>query len=309
MKVAAKAAARHMAWKMGRKDKKRMKCRKFPQGVAARLDILYLPDTDRGHLLDIYYPKYTHEKLPLILNIHGGGLVYGCKELNREFNMNMAAQGYTVIGLNYRLIPKVVLREQIQDILDALRWIAGHDDQYPYDLNHVYITGDSEGALLGLYAGAISGSKKLQKIFKTEGVHFKIRAFGFISGVFYTGKKEGLGKIQMLLYKSREKKEKYYPYLKTPYGILKNYQMPPCYLVSDNEDRAEDYSKEFVKLLSKYGYVYQFHTWKPMEGRELEDAFCVKHPTWEESKSTIQEMLSFFEQSKSVSLEEMIARE
>lgn len=309
MNITARAAAGHMAFRMGNKDKKRMKSRKFPQGVAARLDVPYLPDTDRGHLLDIYYPKYTHEKLPLILNIHGGGFVYGCKELNREFNMNMAAQGYTVIGVNYRLIPKVVLREQIQDILDALQWVAGHDDQYPYDLNHVYITGDSEGAFLGLYAGAVSGSPKLQKIFKTDGVPFKIRAFGFISGAFNTCKKERFGKIQTLLYKNREKKEKYYPYLKNPCGILKNYKMPPCYLVSDDEDRAEDYSKEFVRLLSKYGYIYQFHSWKPMDGRELEDAFCVKHPAWEESKSAIQEMLSFFEQSKSFNLEEMIGEE
>lgn len=309
MKIAAKAAARYMAWIMGKNDRKRIKHQKLPQGVAVRKDIAYLPDKNKGHLLDIYYPKYTHEKLPLIINIHGGGLVYGYKEINREFNMHMAAQGYTVISLNYRLIPKVTVMEQIQDILDAFLWIEGHDDQYPYDLKQVYVTGDSAGAYLALYAGAVSGSAKMQKIFKMKGVEFKIRAYGFISGMFYISKKDQIGKMQSLLFHNREKKEKYYPYLKNPSGLLKNYKMPPCYLVTSDEDMIQDYSKEFVKLLGKYEYPYQFHNWKAIEGKKLEHVFCVTHPSQEEGRVTIQEMLSFFEQSKSMYFSDLANKE
>ena len=62
--------------------------------------------------------------LPVYIDIHGGGFTYGYKELNRNFNVHLAEQGFAVFSLNYRPAPQTDLRGQLADIQAALRWIA-----------------------------------------------------------------------------------------------------------------------------------------------------------------------------------------
>ena len=40
---------------------------------------LIFRDGNKYHLLDIYYPENAAEKLPVIIDIHGGGLMYAEK--------------------------------------------------------------------------------------------------------------------------------------------------------------------------------------------------------------------------------------
>lgn len=64
-------------------------CRIFESGDARRIakqkqdisdliiqkDIPYLKDGDQGHLFDVYRPPSADEHAPVMINIHGGGLV------------------------------------------------------------------------------------------------------------------------------------------------------------------------------------------------------------------------------------------
>jgi len=48
----------------------------FPEGVRCSTDIAYADDGIKAHLLDIYRPEDSQEKvLPVIINVHGGLLV------------------------------------------------------------------------------------------------------------------------------------------------------------------------------------------------------------------------------------------
>lgn len=51
-----------------------------PDDVEAVFDLSYAVNQDEYNLLDIYYPKGTDNKLPVIVSIHGGGYVYGTKK-------------------------------------------------------------------------------------------------------------------------------------------------------------------------------------------------------------------------------------
>ena len=53
---------------------KRIASQTEPEGLEQILDIPYIDDGEKGHLLDIYYPQGTTEKLPVIIDIHGGGI-------------------------------------------------------------------------------------------------------------------------------------------------------------------------------------------------------------------------------------------
>ena len=57
-------------------DAKRMAKQNLPDGIVAVVDIPYIDDGKKEHLLDIYYPEGTEAPLPVIIDIHGGGLMY-----------------------------------------------------------------------------------------------------------------------------------------------------------------------------------------------------------------------------------------
>ena len=64
-------------------------------------NIPYIDDGTRAHQLDIYIPHdaimLAVHNLPVYIDVHGGGFVYGYKELNRNFCIALARRGFAVI--------------------------------------------------------------------------------------------------------------------------------------------------------------------------------------------------------------------
>lgn len=78
----------------------------FPDDVKEIKNVPYASDGLPAHRLDIYRPrKAGGQKLPVIVNVHGGGLIIGCKEFNRYFCANLCKKGYLVFSVEYRLVP------------------------------------------------------------------------------------------------------------------------------------------------------------------------------------------------------------
>lgn len=75
--------------------------------------------------------------LPVIVDVHGGGWVYGNKELNEYYCMELAKLGFVVCDINYRLCPVTDLKGQVQDVTAALQWIFDHIHQYGGDSEQI----------------------------------------------------------------------------------------------------------------------------------------------------------------------------
>ena len=57
-----------------------------------------------GIFLDVYRPKLNIKgKLPVIMSVHGGGWVYGDKDVYQWYCMNLAQRGFAVVNYSYRL--------------------------------------------------------------------------------------------------------------------------------------------------------------------------------------------------------------
>ena len=96
----------------------------MPKGVQVQTDIPYIDDGDKAHLMDIYRPEGSEDKLlPVIVNIHGGGLLIGNKEFNRFFCAKLAKLGYLVFSIEYRLVPDCMVYDQFYDV-----WFAALSD-------------------------------------------------------------------------------------------------------------------------------------------------------------------------------------
>ena len=83
-------------------------------------DIPYIDEGTRAHQLDIYIPHdaimCAARNLPVYIDVHGGGFVYGYKELNRNFCIALARRGFAVISISYRVYPQADFLGQLQDV-------------------------------------------------------------------------------------------------------------------------------------------------------------------------------------------------
>ncbi len=126
----------------------------FPGGVKAYRDVAYqqLP----GYIpqvVDIYVPA-TKGPHPLVLYIHGGGWVGGhTRHSGALANFpavlaQLAAEGFTVASLEYRLSGEAKFPAQLQDSKAALRFLGDHAAQYKIDPSRVGVWGGSAGGHL-----------------------------------------------------------------------------------------------------------------------------------------------------------------
>lgn len=112
-------------------------------------DISYTTKTDayaqERLKLDIYYPEGVKD-CPVIIWFHGGGLEGGNKEIPKELQNH----NYVVVGVNYRLLPKVQVDQTIDDAAEAVAWVFKNISHYGGDTKRIVITGHSAGGYLSM---------------------------------------------------------------------------------------------------------------------------------------------------------------
>lgn len=126
----------------------------FPKGVKGYRDIVY--QQINGHvpqIVDIYVPS-TKGPHPLVLYIHGGGWVGGhtrhsgaLADFPRALAV-LAAEGFVVASLEYRLSGDAKFPAQVQDAKASLRFLRDNAAKYRIDPSRVGIWGGSAGGHL-----------------------------------------------------------------------------------------------------------------------------------------------------------------
>lgn len=166
----------------------------FPEGVIEQKDIRYLDDRIEAHRLDIFRPADRDgDTLPVIVNVHGGGLLLGSKEFNRFFCARLSALGFLVYSIEYRLVPDCEFYEQLSDFSDAMNFIKDRIVSDHGDPSRVYAVGDSGGACLLVYGTAAGNCPAVAKAAHITPSALKFRALGLISGMFYTTRFDKIG--------------------------------------------------------------------------------------------------------------------
>lgn len=279
-------------WKIAEEnDKERLSKQTKPDGIRAIIDIPYIDDGNRYHLLDVYYPENTTEPLPVIIDIHGGGWVYGTKEVNKVYCMKLAKKGYTVFNINYRLIPDCTFAEQMNDVSKALKWIDENLSEYPCNKDKIYLTGDSAGGQLASYACIINESDELCSLFSFEKSNFKANALGLISPNLYMTPFDFKNVYCRRLLGKDYKNLPYVNYL-TLDALLKKSEMPPAFFATSvNDYMAVRQTVGAYEILKAHGSDAELLNW---DKEELTHAFSVLEPDKEESIETTEKMLQFF---------------
>ncbi len=277
------------------RDKKVLSAQPLPCGVTALCDIPYADDGETGHLLDIYFPEEAEGKLPVVIDIHGGGFVYGDKELNRLFGYHIAKRGYTVFNLNYRLASDAVkVPGQVQDIMRALRFIQEHIKDYPADETQVFLMGESAGGVLAVMAALLLKSPRLRKLFNTPETGLNIKALAIFCGMMrFDAKSIGYRGMRSMCFEKGYQKQDIYRNMifdQLPEMAL----LPPVFLSTSQEDELKSMTLDFLRTLQKNKIPCQLKCFPKGQQKRLGHIFAILHPGYEESIELIEEMLAFF---------------
>ncbi len=144
----------------------------FPGGVTGLPDVTYATLMGfRPLTLDLYLPPAAKRKPggdPVVLYIHGGGWVTGHARQSGAFVnwpdvlATLAARGYVVASLNYRLSGEARFPAAEQDIKASLRWLRAHAEKYGIDKSKALVWGGSAGGHLAALTGVSCGVKGLE---------------------------------------------------------------------------------------------------------------------------------------------------
>lgn len=267
-----------------------------PDNIEKITDIPYIDDENIYHQLDVYYPEGTTEKLPVIIDIHGGGWMYGNKELNEYYCLSLASRGYTVFNINYRLAPDVTVNEQLQDCAYALKWISENMKNYPCDMDNILLTGDSAGGQLAVYSAALLQSDELRNIFDVVDGNIQPTALLLTSPVSYMNDGSPLSLYTKILWGKDYKEKSTYEYMNLD-QIIDYVQLPPTYLITSSGDTlAHSQTVKAYDLLNSKGVECKLADYDKVDGKKLVHVFSVLYPFDTAGETAINEALDYFEE-------------
>lgn len=96
-------------------------------------------------MLDVYIPKDI-KNFATIVWFHGGGITGGAKEIPQA----LKERGYAIIGVGYRLSPKVKAPAYIEDAAAAVAWAFKNIRRFGGDEKQIYLSGHSAGGYLAM---------------------------------------------------------------------------------------------------------------------------------------------------------------
>jgi acetyl esterase len=116
--------------------------------VHVERNVPYRRSGKRSHLLDVYRRKDATGSLPSIVYIHGGAFSMMSKDTHRIMAYVLAAQGYQVFNVNYRLGPVHAYPRPLKDAISAFEWVLDNGAKYGANTAKLAIIGESAGANL-----------------------------------------------------------------------------------------------------------------------------------------------------------------
>lgn len=150
-------------------------------------DVAYSPEGGRATSGNLFFEKTrlaSGEKLPILVNIHGGGFVMGDKDYRESLCEFYAHNGFFVFDINYRMPPEVVFPVLCNDCIDALNFLPALAEDYPIDLDRIVVSGDSSGGYLTAYVAALAYDEKLREAVGGHELKVKLAAIAPFCGIY-----------------------------------------------------------------------------------------------------------------------------
>ena len=140
----------------------------FPGGVTMTEMTYGTPQGFRPLTLDLYQPQGKSDPRPVLVFIHGGNWVGGDSRHDSPFGdfpgllASIAARGYVVASVNYRLAGEAHFPAAVIDVKTAIRYLRDHAGDYNLDGTRFAAWGVSAGGHLAAMIGVTCGVAALE---------------------------------------------------------------------------------------------------------------------------------------------------
>lgn len=116
-------------------------------------DVVYKDLAGRTLKVDLYRPEGSApSKRTAILLVHGGGWAFGERGMVAPLAIQLAAQGFLAVAVEYRLVPEAPWPAQRDDVVAAARWTAQNAERLGIEPDRVVLLGFSAGGHLAMMA-------------------------------------------------------------------------------------------------------------------------------------------------------------
>jgi acetyl esterase/lipase len=123
--------------------------------VAEPIEEFAYAERETGPLkLRVCRPTGSVRHAIVVLHLHGGAWRVGTPASLDSRSTRLAAHGYTVIQVQYRLLGEAAWPAPITDLRSAIRWVVDHADELGVRPNAVVLWGHSAGAHIALMTAA-----------------------------------------------------------------------------------------------------------------------------------------------------------
>ena len=265
---------------------------RIPEDVQEYLDVPYQGAGGVPLAVDIFRAKRPEPRpLPVVIMIHGGGLVVGTRKMSRTFCENLAEQGFLVFAPEYRRMTETDVFQEMEDVLSAFTFVSGKLTEYGGDPDRVAVVSESAGSYLSVYAVAAIGSATLRMVFGLQPVALRVRALACFSGFFYTTRKDVVGLTYgRNLYGDRRKDPSFIRYTDPECPEVMEH-LPPVFLVGSEADFLRNYTKRYAAALREAGHPCTLIYYE--DNKELTHAFPALKPGIPESKDVLDKLVKW----------------
>lgn len=271
--------------------------------ILIKKDLNY-PSKDGRNQYDLYLPKNSKHRLPVIIWIHGGAFVAGEKSGVENWAVMLANEGYAVVAVDYQWAPEIKYPGQVRQIEECITELQNKEKEgMPLDMSNVILAGDSAGAHIAAQAALLATNPLYEK---ELGVASALKKENLKTILLYCGPYNveqilTVEKPLLQFFTSRigwamlgDKHWQKGEAISTT--TIKNYvtsEFPPAYIADGNSGSFEKEGKELVAELKKNGVKVQslfFDKEKKEVGHEYQ--FDLSS---EEGMQTYQETVCFLE--------------
>lgn len=103
-------------------------------------------NTEEGKVRILTYNMENEDKLPLYVDIHGGGFVLGNAEMDDPFMMNIALKANVkIINIDYSLAPEFPFPKALKECYAVIKYSKEHHEEFGIDPEKIAVGGHSAG--------------------------------------------------------------------------------------------------------------------------------------------------------------------
>ncbi len=130
------------------------------EGTELRMDVYQSADSSLAPLGS----GSPSAKAPCVLVVHGGSWRTGDRTEQNRLNAYLAARGYVVVAVDYRLAPQWRFPAARDDVADAISYLKSHPAEFGIDPDRLVLVGRSAGGQLALLTAYTFGDPAIKGV-------------------------------------------------------------------------------------------------------------------------------------------------